>query len=71
MIAVLCDHLSLIQAHIVIKQCVLYPDYKVVHHESKVSICTLKKRLMQDLKQQLDKEGSTIRTTTSYFISLL
>ena len=36
------------QAHIVIKQCVLYTDYKFAHHESKVSVRTLKKRLMQD-----------------------
>ena len=32
------------QAHIVIKQCVLYPEYKVAHHEKKTCIHTLKKK---------------------------
>ena len=41
------------QTDIVIKQCVLYPKYKVAHHEKKTCIRTLKKRLMQGLKQEL------------------
>ena len=46
------------------------PDFEVAHHESKVSVHTLKKRLMQGLKQQLDKDGSTVHTTTLYFVPL-
>ena len=58
------------QAHIAIKQCVLYPEYKVAHHEKKTCIRTLKKRLMQGLKQELDRDASSVWTTTAYFISL-
>jgi len=38
------------RAHIVIKECVLYPEYKIDHDEKKFAVRTLKKRLMKELK---------------------
>ena len=57
-------------AHIVIKECVLYPQYRVVHDEKKFAIRTLKKRLMKELKQQLDRGASSVQTITAYFVTL-
>ena len=57
-------------AHIVIKECVLYPQYRVVHDEKKFAIHTLKKRLMKELKQQLNRDASSVQTITAYFVTL-
>ena len=57
-------------AHIVIKECVLYPEYKIDHDEKEFAIRTLKKRLMNELKQQLDRDASSVQTTTAYFVTL-
>ena len=57
-------------AHIVIKECVLYPEYKIDHDETRFAIRTLKKRLMNELKQQLDRDASSVQTTTAYFVTL-
>ena len=59
-------------AHIVIKKCVLYPEYKVHQDGNKVTvpIRTLKQRLMQELKQQLNRDAALVETTTAYFVSL-
>ena len=57
-------------AHVVIKECVLYPQYRVVHDEKKFAIRTLKKRLMKELKQQLNRDASSVQTITAYFVTL-
>ena len=38
------------RAHIVIKECVLYPEYKIDHDEKKFAVRTLKMRLMKELR---------------------
>ena len=57
-------------AHIVIKNCVFYPSYKVHDDGTTVAIHTLKRRWMQELKQQLEKDALLVQTTTAYFISM-
>ena len=44
-------------AHIVIKECVLYPQYRVVHDEKKFAIRT-------------DRDASSVQTITAYFVTL-
>ena len=57
-------------AHIIIKKCVFYPDYEVQDDGTTVAVRTLKRRRMQELKQQLEKDASLVQTTTAYFISM-
>lgn len=55
-------------AHIVIKKCIVYPDYKIDQHEQ-LKLRTLREKKMQALKKALfDKEPVTMQTI--YFVSL-
>ena len=55
-------------AHIIITKCVFYPNYKV--HDEGTKICTLKKRGMEDLKQQLENDVTLLQIITAYLVSM-
>ena len=58
-------------AHIVIKQCTLYPQYKISDEEcTKSTLRTLREKKIRLLKAELQNSPDAIKTKTMWFISL-
>ena len=56
-------------AHIIVKKCIQYPEYKVPEGQ-KVRICTMREKQIQSLKSQLGKVPEAWLTKTMWFVSL-
>ncbi len=58
-------------AHIEVKKCTVYPDYRVTEEEMKrLTLRTLREKKMNTLKLQLSKNPSAVATKVMYFVSM-
>ena len=56
-------------AHIMIKKCAIYPQYKA-SVTGKTSIRTVKEKIMKDLKAKLTQDPKGVESSILYYISI-